>query len=862
MISINNLNKTYSSKKKTRCVALNNINLKIQDQGLVFILGKSGSGKSTLLNLIGGLDNITSGNIIVDGNDISKFKEKDFCFYRNNHIGFIFQDYHLIEELTVYENIALSLNLIKEEDNGEIYEALKKVDLIGYEKRFPSELSGGERQRVAIARAIVKRPSIILADEPTGNLDTTTASSIIALLKDLSKDCLILIVSHNINDAYQYADRIIELSYGNIIKDVSRNIYFNDSIDVQNGALFVPEDHRLKDEDVVFINGELAKNNIRKIVKNKDKYINTNDACFNEEYKEIKKKNLSLKNLIKLCFSFLKTKLVRIVLSSIMVSVIMLILALAQTIIMFDSSKVLSKELNKNDVNSMFALKTLTEEEKQFCEKEYTKEIDEEDISKFKDAGYEGEIIPVYNYNVPVNITVSFAGWNGNRFIDGIYINETLGTMIVDEDFLERKIGKVEYLAKSDINHENGFIITDYIADAIIKYGTYDGKGKSYEDLIGPYSYAKYVRLYIDGIVDTDYEEKYGELFDYLKNNYSNIDKASLYENEDYLSFTNDIYDYLGFSYSFNDNLVSDSISSGFPSVLYNQQLTFNGIPFIWDYSPSVTETQLADNEVKMNYKKYNEVFGTEYTISNLNDFVPHEVEIKQYRFYDYKLENVLASKTVKIVGLYGDVSQTFKASKEVFNMFIPANIFVKGLYFDGNKGIDKLVDLSSELNYQQQIIAIEAVHTMTKAVDVFIPIFRLITFVLCVAIVLILVNFSTKMLKDKYHDIGIMKALGTNNMSITSIFGLQIWFIVLVTSVISSLGYYVFIGLANDVLIESLKILAEGYTIFDLEFLLFSMDICLINILLIFVLGFVSLVIPMLKIKNIKPVKIIKVKE
>lgn len=194
--------------------------------------------------------------------------------------------------------------------------------------------------------------------------------------------------------------------------------------------------------------------------------------------------------------------------------------------------------------------------------------------------------------------------------------------------------------------------------------------------------------------------------------------------------------------------------------------------------------------------------------------------------------------------------------------MFIPANVFVKGLYFDGNKGIDKLVDLSGELNYEQQIIAIEAVHTMTKAVDVFIPIFRLITFVLCVALVLILVNFSTKMLKDKYHDIGIMKALGTNNMSITSIFGLQIWFIVLVTSLISSLGYYVFIGLANDVLIESLKILAEGYTIFDLEFLLFSMDICLINILLIFVLGFVSLVIPMLKIKNIKPVKIIKVKE
>ena len=121
MICINKLTKVYKSKKRKTCKALDDVNLILPDGGLVFVLGKSGSGKSTLLNLIGGLDNITSGSIIVDGNDISSFKENEYCNYRNNHIGFIFQDYHLIDELTVYENICLSLNLKKQDDKEKVY---------------------------------------------------------------------------------------------------------------------------------------------------------------------------------------------------------------------------------------------------------------------------------------------------------------------------------------------------------------------------------------------------------------------------------------------------------------------------------------------------------------------------------------------------------------------------------------------------------------------------------------------------------------------------------------------------------------------------------------------------------------------
>ena len=147
MIKIKNLTKIYKSKKKSKCKALDTINLTLPNNGLVFVLGKSGSGKSTLLNLIGGLDNITSGSIVADGNDISRFKEKQLCDYRNTHIGFIFQDYHLIDELTVYENIVLALNLRQREDRDDVLKALKKVDLEGYENRYPTELSGGERQK-------------------------------------------------------------------------------------------------------------------------------------------------------------------------------------------------------------------------------------------------------------------------------------------------------------------------------------------------------------------------------------------------------------------------------------------------------------------------------------------------------------------------------------------------------------------------------------------------------------------------------------------------------------------------------------------------------------------------------------------
>lgn len=150
----------------------------------------------------------------------------------------------------------------------------------------------------------------------------------------------------------------------------------------------------------------------------------------------------------------------------------------------------------------------------------------------------------------------------------------------------------------------------------------------------------------------------------------------------------------------------------------------------------------------------------------------------------------------------------------------------------------------------------------MTKAVDVFIPIFELIGIILCIGIIFILVNFSSKMIKDKMHEIGILKALGTQNKSIGTVFGLQICLIALLTIIMSTLGCFFFIDLANDVLIASLKELAPSHVVLDLDFLTFKFNVVLINVLLIIGLCLISLLVPLIKIKNIKPVKIIKAKE
>ena len=223
MLELNNIKKSYKTAEYTQ-VALDDISLKFRKNEFVSILGPSGSGKTTLLNIIGGLDRYDSGDLVINETSTKDYKDKDWDEYRNNSVGFIFQSYNLINHISVLNNVEMSLTLSgvgAKEKKQRALEVLEKVGLKDHAYKKPNELSGGQMQRVAIARALVNNPDIILADEPTGALDTATSVQIMDLIKEISKDKLVIMVTHNPDLAEKYSSRIIKLLDSKIIDDTN-----------------------------------------------------------------------------------------------------------------------------------------------------------------------------------------------------------------------------------------------------------------------------------------------------------------------------------------------------------------------------------------------------------------------------------------------------------------------------------------------------------------------------------------------------------------------------------------------------------------------------------------------------------------
>lgn len=214
MIKLINVNKYYSSGNE-KIHAVKDFNVTFPEKGLAFILGPSGSGKSTLLNLLGGLDLPDSGEIWIDECNLANLSKKGRTAYLNSYLGFVFQEYNILKDLSLSENIILPLEIQginHKECKKRLTNVVKQVGLEGLEKRKVSQLSGGQKQRIAIARAVIKNPQLIIADEPTGNLDSETSTTIFELFKELSKERLIIIVTHDEESALTYNDMLIRIS--------------------------------------------------------------------------------------------------------------------------------------------------------------------------------------------------------------------------------------------------------------------------------------------------------------------------------------------------------------------------------------------------------------------------------------------------------------------------------------------------------------------------------------------------------------------------------------------------------------------------------------------------------------------------
>ena len=271
-IELKNIQKTYSSKSGVTFRALSNVTVGFDSTGLTFLVGQSGSGKSTLLNVIGGLDEYDSGELIIAGRNAKNLKTGEVDSLRNTLMGFVFQEFNLIDTLSVFDNVRLALDMQSAHDNEAVHKALQEMGIDDKAHNKTKDMSGGQRQRVAIARALVKDPKIILADEPTGALDSTTSEEVMTILKDLSKTRLVIVVTHDMDAAQKYGDRIIEMKDGRIYRDVRKRlpgeqIETSDSVMYSETLLCVPQGKTVTEQDVKKIN-EVISSSARKTYVN------------------------------------------------------------------------------------------------------------------------------------------------------------------------------------------------------------------------------------------------------------------------------------------------------------------------------------------------------------------------------------------------------------------------------------------------------------------------------------------------------------------------------------------------------------------------------------------------------------------
>ena len=512
MLEVKNLKKIYKTKNDVVTDALDGVSIQFPEKGLVFLLGKSGSGKSTLLNVCGGLDAPTEGEIIVKGRSSKDFTQSDFDSYRNTFVGFVFQEYNILEEFSVEDNIALALELQgKPKDKEAINKLLRDVDLEGFAKRKPNTLSGGQKQRIAIARALIKSPEIIMADEPTGALDSSTGKQVFETLKKLSKDKLIVVVSHDRDFAEEYGDRIIELKDGKILSDVtkteikteeiSENINsFGDMLCVKSGAELTNTDfERIKDflrnstEDVIIANGKrdvkkikkvsrISENGEKEVFKDTDVSADAVKEYTGEESKFIRSK-LPLKHAFKIGASSLKNKPVRLVLTILLCTIAFVLFSLLTTLNFYDSEATFLQTMADSD-NSMIQLKKEFKTQVKWVDK-IAGESEYESVTSGKftneDLNAQAE---TFGKNAFGGVSYS-ANFSVRQTTNPYWVTNVSAFAVLPEGNGLREDITGEYPAD-----DNELMITSYTADMLYNCGVFNSQNEAInmrtpEDIIG-----------------------------------------------------------------------------------------------------------------------------------------------------------------------------------------------------------------------------------------------------------------------------------------------------------------------------------------------------------------------------------------
>jgi ABC-type lipoprotein export system ATPase subunit/ABC-type antimicrobial peptide transport system permease subunit len=868
MLKIENLTKTYK-RGRHEVRALKDVSFTLPDNGFVFITGKSGCGKSTMLNLIGGLDNITSGDIVCDGNRISEFSIKDFDNYRNNYLGFVFQDFHLIEDLNVFENVAMSLNLLgikisKDEEEKMVTEALKGVELgEEYWHRFVRELSGGQKQRVAIARALVKDPHLILADEPTGNLDSKTSKIILELLKKLSEDRLVVIVSHNLDDAKKYGDRIIELADGEIISDVEKVPNYTNRPTLIDGTLTLPYCQPLSSEQLAVINTSLSENNIKNIKQNTSGFTPTKPHAPSSRKIDITSGHLRFRKALGLAGFFSRKHWFGCATTIIVTALLVLVLGICQFFIQFETSSAISIAMADSNEELIIAHKGYLDEDGELNDN-YMIEISNTELELFRDSEYGADIYPIYNNAITMtsfyadasNIIKPFRNFND------IYLKETYGTLGCDVEYLTQQFGingDLEFLAGELDTYPYGVVITDYVADCII-YQKEDYQDMSYEDLVQYKNICD--RVVVNGIIKTDYKTKYAELFKYFNDITIGIDRSADQENMKQVvkDFTQDVWKRYGLSYTVYPNFqsaCSDLSASRVTNIEKARFILENGGQRTSSPLYLYHDETLNPGEVRMQYDFFNTYFGAvygKYDEDNYHEFEPITFTIEEYSPHD---ESTIIQKEVKIAYLTPATKISYDyiyASQDVVETFKSIETTPYALLFTSNQNIDKLFQLFEDNNYSVMSTTYSSIYSIGKIVNIFERFFSLILIGLLAICTLLIISNSYRNIKKRFYEIGVLKALGAKTRDVGFIFSMQTIVTGIIVCTLSTLALILTCNPINNTLITSLAEFLNNPNLGAIDIIQFYPLTMLVNIAFILIATLISCVVPLFKLHHIKP--------
>ena len=900
MLETKNLKKVYKTKKGVSVNALNGVSIKFPEKGLVFLLGKSGSGKSTLLNLLGGLDKYDEGEIIIKGVSSKDFNQSHFDSYRNTYVGFIFQEYNVLEEFTVGANIALAIELQgRKASDEEINSILTKVDLEGYGDRKPNELSGGQKQRVAIARALVKNPQIIMADEPTGALDSKTGKQVLDTLKKLSEEKLVIVVSHDREFAETYGDRIIELADGNIIEDMEKsvkivakqrkinedNLQFNDTTVVVKKGYHLTEDDRVKiNEYIDRVNSNL---NIKVANENQGgstgEFVKTDESKIKYQDREFKliKSKLPLKNAFKIGASSLKHKKIRLTITILLSFVAFTLFALADTFGNYNHIKTCTKSIVDSKIKYATVSKSIKVGDGTYSYwNEYGNYLSKGDLKKInKETGlnFTGVITPNEELtlgNIDTNIKLT----KNDSYC--AYANSVSGFTTLDNNKLKEYNYKM-IAGKLPEGKNNDIALSEYVFETFKKAGYVNGnktiKINDYNDLVGKEIAIGKSKYKVVGIFDTQVDlNRYKDLSGDLKGNSSaenlalyalgnelgkiqqySLSSVAVVSSEKFAEIKNDVPNFVQMMNSYL-NVFDDKASVDGEYIGTIDDIDLNDVTWL-----DGKKDKLANNEIIVDIKSFTFDENHETTLKEKLEYL----KTHTFTVYTGDDENTKDLEKCKVVGVldYGKGEDKYQGV-----YIVPENIFGYSEEWTKGKGdydfavtampkktsdIEDIVKycytIRDGVKYQMQNSVTYELDTVDEILKVMSKVFFYVGLGFALFAMIMLSNFIATSISYKKQEIGILRAIGARSNDVFRIFFAESFVIAMVNFVLACTATGVGTAILNGLFRSRVGILIT----------VLNFGIRQIALLFIISIGVAAVVsfIPVYRIASKKPIEAIR---